>query len=246
MFAILVKLLLVARSRLKSRARLEAENIVLRQRVIILSRQSPSRVRPQNIDRLIFVWLYRCFPAILSAINLVKPETVIGWHRRGFLSLRSRYLADDDGEDDERERFPGFSAVSEACHNGDPRILQQLGPDPARDDFDELNGTGGSGAVVELLARLALPQDVGSVIRRQVACLAWSLVRPPSLDTLRRLFRAGFRWETSKAHQIADVRRSLLHTADHTFVEVIKLLATNGNCSQEVLHELGRTRCVLE
>ncbi len=79
MFAFLTKLLLVARSRLKSRARLEAENLILRQQVIILSRKSPSRVRLRNIDQLIFVWLYRCFPAILNAITVIKPETVIRW-----------------------------------------------------------------------------------------------------------------------------------------------------------------------
>jgi hypothetical protein len=49
-FAFLIKLLLVARSRLKSRASLEAENLVLREQVIILSRKFPSRVRLRNID----------------------------------------------------------------------------------------------------------------------------------------------------------------------------------------------------
>src|SRR5229473_1901461 len=82
MFAVLLKLLLIARTRLESRASLEAENLTLRQQVVVLSRKSPSRLR--NIDRLIFVWLYRCFPAILNAITVVKPETVIRWHRRGF------------------------------------------------------------------------------------------------------------------------------------------------------------------
>jgi len=84
MFALLTKILLVVRSRLKSRARLEAENIVLRQQVIVLSRKSPSRVWLRSIDRLIFVWMYRLFPSILNAITVVKPETVIRWHRRGF------------------------------------------------------------------------------------------------------------------------------------------------------------------
>src|SRR6202043_2538551 len=84
MFAFLTKLLLVARSRLKSRASLEAENLVLRQQVIVLSRKSRSRVRLRNIDRLILVWLYRFFPSILNAIVIVKPDTVIRWHRRGF------------------------------------------------------------------------------------------------------------------------------------------------------------------
>jgi hypothetical protein len=76
-FAFLLKLLLIARSRLKSRASLEAENLVLRQQVIVLSRKFRSRVRLRNIDRLIFVWLYRCFPSILNAITVVKPETVL-------------------------------------------------------------------------------------------------------------------------------------------------------------------------
>jgi hypothetical protein len=83
-FAFLTKLLLVARSRLKSRASLEAENLILRQQVIVLRRKSRSRVRLRNLDRLILVWLYRFFPSILNAIAVVKPETVIRWHRRGF------------------------------------------------------------------------------------------------------------------------------------------------------------------
>jgi hypothetical protein len=84
MFQFLIKLLLVARSKLKSGARLEAENNVLRQQVIVLSRKARSQVRLRNIDRLIFVWMYRLFPSILNAITVVKPETVIRWHRRGF------------------------------------------------------------------------------------------------------------------------------------------------------------------
>ncbi len=93
MVEFLIKVLLVARSKLKSRARLEAEHIVLRQQVIVLSRKARSRVRIQSIDRLILVWMYRLFPSILNAITMVKPETVIRWHRRGFRaywSWRSR------------------------------------------------------------------------------------------------------------------------------------------------------------
>jgi transposase InsO family protein len=84
MVKFLIKLLLVARIRLKSRARLEAENLVLRQQVIVLSRKSGSRVWLRNIYRLIFVWIYRLFPSILNAITVVKPRTVIRWHRRSF------------------------------------------------------------------------------------------------------------------------------------------------------------------
>jgi transposase InsO family protein len=41
-------------------------------------------VRLRNIDRLIFASVYRLFPSILDAVVVVKPETVIRWHRRGF------------------------------------------------------------------------------------------------------------------------------------------------------------------
>jgi len=69
---------------LKSRARLEAENLVLRQQLNVLIRKLPKRLELTNSDRLLLVWLYRLFPSILSAIRIVRPETVIRRHRRGF------------------------------------------------------------------------------------------------------------------------------------------------------------------
>jgi len=77
MFAFLTKFLLIVRSRPRSRARLQAEILVLRQQVLVLSRKSLSRARLRNLDRLILVWLYRLFPSILDAITVVKPETVL-------------------------------------------------------------------------------------------------------------------------------------------------------------------------
>lgn len=74
MAGFLIKLLLVARSKLKSRPRLEAENIVLRQQVIVLSRKARSGVRLRNIDRFILVWMYRLLPSILNAITVIKPR----------------------------------------------------------------------------------------------------------------------------------------------------------------------------
>jgi hypothetical protein len=64
-------------SRFKSRARLEAENIVLLHQVNVLRRMVRSRPRVGSFDRLIFVWLYRLFPSMLAAISIVKPETVV-------------------------------------------------------------------------------------------------------------------------------------------------------------------------
>ena len=84
MVAFLTQLLLATRSRFARRARLEAENLVLRQQLVILRRKFPSRTRLWNIDRLLMVWLYQLYPSLLDAIVIVQPETVIRWHRRGF------------------------------------------------------------------------------------------------------------------------------------------------------------------
>ena len=84
MVRFLTQLLLAIRSRFTRRARLEAENLILRQQLVVLRRKSPKRVRLWNIDRLLLVWLYRLYPSLLDAIIIVQPETVIRWHRRGF------------------------------------------------------------------------------------------------------------------------------------------------------------------
>src|ERR1700686_1121611 len=84
MVAFLTQLLLAIRSRLARRARLEAENLLLRQQLVVLRPKSPTRVRLWNIDRLLLVWLYRLYPSLLDAIIIVQPETVIRWHRSGF------------------------------------------------------------------------------------------------------------------------------------------------------------------
>ena len=70
-----------------SRARLEAEILVLRQQLNVLRRQSRKRFAFGNFDRLVFVGLYRLVPSIVDALAVVRPETVIGWHRAGFRLL---------------------------------------------------------------------------------------------------------------------------------------------------------------
>jgi transposase InsO family protein len=68
----------------KTRARLEAEIILLRHQVNVLHRRLPSKPKLTVADRLLFVWLYRLFPSVLAAIAIVQPETIIRWHRTGF------------------------------------------------------------------------------------------------------------------------------------------------------------------
>jgi hypothetical protein len=68
----------------KSKSRLEAENAALRQQLTVLRRKVRGRVRLTSGDRLFFVELYRWFPSILKVIAIVRPETLVRWHRAGF------------------------------------------------------------------------------------------------------------------------------------------------------------------
>src|ERR1700730_10547339 len=70
--------------RFRSRAVLELENLALRHQLHVLRRQRPGRPRLFAIDRLLLVWLYRLWPRCLEVMVLVKPATVIQWHRQGF------------------------------------------------------------------------------------------------------------------------------------------------------------------
>jgi hypothetical protein len=68
----------------RSRAKLEAEILVLRQQINVLRRRASKRPHLNNTDRFMFVWLYRWFPCVLGAIAIVRPETSIRCHRAGF------------------------------------------------------------------------------------------------------------------------------------------------------------------
>ena len=68
----------------RSRASLEAEILTLRHQLNVLRRESPKRLAFGNVDRLIFATLYRFTPHMLDALAIVKPETVVRWHRAAF------------------------------------------------------------------------------------------------------------------------------------------------------------------
>src|SRR2546423_8600546 len=70
----------------KPRTKLVAEILVLRQQLNVLRRQVSKRPQLSNTDRFLFVWLYRWFPSVLSAIAILRPETIIRWHRALFQS----------------------------------------------------------------------------------------------------------------------------------------------------------------
>ena len=66
-----------------SRTRLALENVALRQQLIVLRRGRP-RPRLGNRDRLFWVFLRRIWPDWRSSLLLVRPDTVVRWHRRSW------------------------------------------------------------------------------------------------------------------------------------------------------------------
>src|SRR5664280_714814 len=84
MIGLLCFILAVLASPFKSKMRLEAENAVLRHQLIVLRRKLRGRVQLANSDRWFFVQLYHWFPSILQVLTIIRPETLIRWHRSGF------------------------------------------------------------------------------------------------------------------------------------------------------------------
>jgi hypothetical protein len=84
MIAIAVLLVRMLCDCFKSPRRLEAEILILRHQLNVLQRRAPHQLHLRWADRALFIWLYRHCPRILNAITIVKPETIVRWHRMGF------------------------------------------------------------------------------------------------------------------------------------------------------------------
>ena len=117
MIRVLSALVSLLSFRLRGRASLELELIALRHQVTVLRRLRPGRPRLFRADRLLWVWLYRIWPQALHAMVLVKPATVIQWHRKGFrLYWRCRSVDSPGVDKSSAENFaaPAEMAVAAA------------------------------------------------------------------------------------------------------------------------------------
>jgi transposase InsO family protein len=86
MIGLLYFVLGILASPFKSKIRLAAENAALRHQLIVLRRKLRGRVQLANSDRWFLVQLYRWFPSILKVLTIIRPETLVRWHRAGFRS----------------------------------------------------------------------------------------------------------------------------------------------------------------
>src|SRR5262245_2228013 len=83
---------------IRSRAALHAEILVLRHQLNVLRRKSPNRLVFRNVDRFVFAGFFGLTPRVLDAVKILKPETVIRWHRAGLRAYwrwRLRFAAAD-------------------------------------------------------------------------------------------------------------------------------------------------------
>ena len=84
MFALLHLLFALAFDRFKSQRRLEIENLYLRHQLNIAMRKAPLRLRLRGTDRAFMVWMTGLWPHLLNLSRVVRPDTILRWHRAGF------------------------------------------------------------------------------------------------------------------------------------------------------------------
>ena len=82
--SVLLSLLLTLRGSARTHAALQLEVLALRHQLQVLQRMRCRRLRLATADRWLWVVLSRIWTGWRTALVIVEPETVIGWHRRGF------------------------------------------------------------------------------------------------------------------------------------------------------------------
>ena len=233
MFAIAFLLVRLLCDRFKSRRRLEAEVLVLRHQLNVLQLRAPHRLYLTWIDRALFVWLYRGYPCILDAITILRPETIVRWHRKGFATFwrwKSRPLGGRPQIDKEvRDLIRRMSFENPLW--GAPHIhgeLLKLGFDvaqstvskymvPRRDRPSQtwktfLHNHAGGIASIDLFVvpTIAFEQLFAFLVlghgRRQLLWFAVS--RHPTAEWLSRQITEAFPWDTAPAYIVRDNDRA--------------------------------------
>src|SRR6185312_9257308 len=87
MTSVLMSVLAMLRGAVRSRAALHLEVLALRHQLLVLQRSRSARVRLARADRWLWAWLSHVWRGWRTALVIVKPETVLTWHRQGFRLL---------------------------------------------------------------------------------------------------------------------------------------------------------------
>jgi hypothetical protein len=152
-------------------------------------------------------------------------------------------IAEEADPEDEEEGPLDWSAIEEATNAGRLDILRRLGPDPERDDFDNLYRYARHESVVAFLLTLRLPRNLTSILSCHVS---WLGNRFPGLarsgsGAIEALLSSGVRWTEIDAKQLAEIRRSLLQAGDYELKRILSRLKKPEICAPEVYQEITRT-----
>src|SRR5450759_223079 len=196
----------------KSKIRLEAENAALRHQLIVLRRKMQGRVRLTNNDRWFFIQLYRWFPSILKVLTIIRPETLMRWHRAGFRCYW-RWKSRTRGgqpliEADLRALIRRMSMENPLW--GAPRIhgeLLKLGFEIAQSSVAKYmvkrRGPPGQGWLTFL--RNHAPDIAAIVIRLDRRNLVWiNVTRNPTAEWVARQITEAFPWDGAPGYMIRD------------------------------------------
>ena len=102
----------------QSHAVLLFENMALRHQILVLQRKQKKRVQFTSWDRILWILFYRWWPKALDALVIVKPATVIKWHRQGF-RMFWRWKSE------KKKKKPGHPPVSKEIQGLIRRMCQE-------------------------------------------------------------------------------------------------------------------------
>jgi len=144
---------------------------------------------------------------------------------------------------DGKERFTGWSAIEEAASEGHLTILKRLGPDPTRDNFDNLYRHAKYGSVIAFLATIQPPKDLTSILSWQFHWVGnpFPWASRSGTDIIEALLACRVRWEETDPERLAEIRRSLLKFSDYELKGILSRLKRPEICGPETYRELIRT-----
>ena len=97
MTSVLISILAMLRGAVRSRAALHLEILAPRHQLQVLQRSRPRRLHLVKGDRWLWGWLSVAWSGWRTALVIVKPETVIAWHRQGLRLFGPGRVADETG-----------------------------------------------------------------------------------------------------------------------------------------------------
>jgi hypothetical protein len=152
-------------------------------------------------------------------------------------------VSEDADPEDGEECFIGWSAIEEAARVGHLKTLKRLGPDPARDDFDDLYQCARYESIIAFLATMQPPMDLTRILSWH---FWWVGDRSPWADrrgtgNIEALLACGVRWQESNPERLTQIRRSLLKVGDYDLKRILSRLGRPEICAPETYEELIRT-----